>query len=214
MTVSKKPASLCHFPPSCSLPGVLLQPKENCCCHLPAIPKEEHQSLVVRLFGFLLIKYSTYKVLNKYTFFFQTPVYHTHTLGELYVFIYKISWEAIYQMQSKLQNNSTPQTHCPSPGCSPHSRHTRTLTHTCLCSLTPGKKSSTLHNLATWEMFMLMPQMHSGGGRAPSCTGLNSTRVLQAAAWKRFCLQGPAAWGSRSGEGGFAGLGRLTGELS
>lgn len=141
-------------------------------------------------------------------------MYHTHTLGELYVFIYKISWEAIYQMQSKLQNNSTPQTHCPSPGCSPHSRHTRTLTHTCLCSLTPGKKSSTLHNLATWEMFMLMPQMHSGRGRAPSCTGLNSTRVLQAAARKRFCLQGPTAWGSRSGEGGFAGLGRLTGELS
>lgn len=120
-------------------------------------------------------------------------------------------------MQSKLQNNSTLQTHCPSPGCNPHSRRTHTLTHThpyaYACSLL-GRRASTLHNLAAWEMFVLMPQTHLGGGRAPSCTGLNSTRVLQAAAWKRFWLQGLTAWGGRRGEGGFAGLGRLTEELS
>lgn len=60
----------------------------------------------------------------------------------------------------------------------------------------------TLRNLAAWEMFILTSNIHLGGGRSPRCIGLNSTRLLQAAAWKRFCLQGPTAWCGRGGEGG------------
>lgn len=96
-----------------------------------------------------------------------------------------------------------------------HTAHTRTHTHTHAHARSfLGRRVSTLRNLAAWEMFVLMPQTHRGGGRAPRRTGLNPTRVLQAVAWKRFHLQGSTAWGGRGGEGGFAGAGRQPGELS
>jgi len=100
-----------------------------------------------------------------------------------------------------------------------HTQHTHThaRTHTHAeahgCSLL-GRRMSALRNLAAWEMFMLMPQTHSGGGRAPRRSALDPSRVLQAAAQKRFCLQGSKAWGGSSGGGGFAALGRHPGELS
>lgn len=82
------------------------------------------------------------------------PVYHMHPLRELSV----VTWKAIYQMQSRLQNDSALKTHCSSPGCSPHTTHTHTrFAHSCL-----GRRVSALCNLAAWEMFVLMSQTHSG----------------------------------------------------
>lgn len=77
--------------PSCSLPGGPLQPTESCLLspHFH-IPVEEHQSLIVRLFGFLLIKYSTYKVLNKYIAVSDTSVPYTPTWRALCIYIRNI----------------------------------------------------------------------------------------------------------------------------
>ena len=140
-------------------------------------------------------------------------MYHTHPLGELCVFIYEISWKTIYQMQSRLQNDSALQTYCSSPGCSPRGTHTaRTRAHTHICTHThaqdsslAGRRASALRNLAAWEMFVFMPQTHLGGGRAPRCTGLNPTRVLQVAAWEGFCPQGSQPGATGVGGGGLQG---------
>lgn len=61
-----------------------LQPMESYCCHPTShdrnhIPKEEQQFLIDRLFGFLLIKQSIYKILNKYTAVSDASVPHTPT---------------------------------------------------------------------------------------------------------------------------------------
>lgn len=149
----------------CNLPGGPLQPMESYCCHPTShyrnhIPKEEHQFLILRLFGFLLIKQSIYKVLNKYTAVSDASV--SHSLGELSVVLHEIPWKATYQMQSRLQNDSTLQTHCSSPGCSPHPTHTHTFIHT---HSYLGRRVSALCNLDAWEMFVLISQTHSGRGK-------------------------------------------------
>lgn len=71
--------------PQVQSPSCPLQPTESYCCHPTScyrnhIPKEEHQFLIVRLFGFLLIKQSIYKVLNKYTAVSEASVPYTPIL--------------------------------------------------------------------------------------------------------------------------------------
>lgn len=91
VTASKK-----HFSaifPKCNLSGGPLQPMESYCCHPTKhcrnhTPKEEHQFLIVRLFGFLLIKQSIYKVLNKYIAVSDASVPYTPTWRALCSYIW------------------------------------------------------------------------------------------------------------------------------
>lgn len=190
------------FPPAAvsRWPALLLSPHHH-------IPEEEHVFLLVRLFGVLLIKYSTHKILNKYIAASDAVVPYTPTWRAICIYIWNIMESYLLNAKQATEWFSSADllliTRVQSTPCTHTHMHTHALAH---ARSLLGTRVLTLHNLSAWEMFILISHIHLGGGRSPRCIGLNSTRLLQAVAWKRFCLQGPTAWCGRGGEGGILGL--------
>lgn len=158
------------FVPKCNLPGDPLQPMESyhpISHYRNHIPKEEHQFLIDRLFGFLLIKQSIYKVLNKYTAVSDASVPHAPTWRALCSYIWNTMESYLSNAKQVTEWFSPEDSLLITRVQSTHHTHTHGFAHSCL-----GRRVSALCNLAAWEMFVLMSQTHSGWGRDPGFTGL------------------------------------------